>query len=154
MLYLGADHRGFKLKESLKEFLAHKKIKFEDLGNTHYHKTDDYTDIGYVVAKKVAGKNSGQAILICGSGIGICITANKVRGIRAGLASSPRLAKKAKEDDNINILCLSADETKLPEAKKIVNSWLVAKFKNKKRFARRIKEIEKIEMKKFNPKII
>lgn len=155
MLYLGADHRGFKLKESLKEFLAHKTIAFHDLGNSHYHKTDDYTDIAYVVAKHVAKKpDANRGILICGSGIGICIAANKVRNIRAGLATSPRIAKKGREDDDMNILCLSSDSTQPIAAQKIISAWLSAKFAKKSRYVRRVKEIEGIEMKKFKPKIV
>ena len=154
MLYLGADHRGYKLKEELKMFLVKKKVSFLDMGNSHFNPDDDYTDIGYEVAKKVAeDSDSNGGILICGSGIGICIAANKVDGIRAGLASVPRIAKKGKEDDNMNVLCLAADNTFLIQAKKIVSAWLSAKFKPESRYVRRIKEIEEIERKKFKPKI-
>lgn len=154
MLYLGADHRGYKLKEELKKFLIKKKISFLDMGNSHFNPDDDYTDIGYAVAKKVAeDSDTNGGILICGSGIGICIAANKVDGIRAGLASVPRIAKKGKEDDNMNILCLAADATSSAQAVRIISSWLKAKFKPESRYVRRIKEIEEIERKKFKPEI-
>ncbi|MEK7066926.1 MAG: RpiB/LacA/LacB family sugar-phosphate isomerase [Patescibacteria group bacterium] len=154
MLYLGADHRGFKLKESLKKFLAKKKIIFIDLGNSHLNSSDDYTDIGYLTAKKVAeNPDRHRAVLICGSGIGICIAANKVSGIRAGIAYSPKIAQKGKEDDNMNILCLAADATSSAQAMKIISAWLKAKFKKKSRYVRRINEIEEIERAKFKPNI-
>lgn len=154
MIYIGADHRGFKLKETLKEFLIIKGIQFLDLGNTHFSKSDDYTDIGYIVAKKVSAENKNLGILICGSGIGICIAANKVKGIRAGLATTAYMAKKGKEDDNMNILCLASDVTSAATAKKIFLSWFKTKFLKKDKYIRRIKEIEEIERKKFKPKII
>ena len=154
MLYLGADHRGYKLKEELKKFLIKKKVSFLDMGNSHFNPDDDYTDIGYAVAKKVAeDSDTNGGILICGSGIGICIAANKVDGIRAGLAGVPRIAKKGKEDDDMNMLCLAADTTSSAQAVRIISSWLKAKFKLESRYVRRIKEIEEIERKKFKPKI-
>lgn len=154
MLYIGADHHGFKLKEALKEFLVIKGIQFLDLGNTHFSKSDDYTDIGYIVAKKVAGDKKNLGILICGSGIGICVAANKVKGIRAGLAATTYMAKKGKEDDNMNVLCFASDITNAMAAKKIFLSWFKAKFLKKNKYIRRIKEIEEIERKNFKPKII
>ena len=121
MLYLGADHRGYKLKEELKKFLIKKKVSLLDMGNSHFNPDDDYTDIGYEVAKKVVeDSDSNGGILICGSGIGICIAANKVDGIRAGLAGVPRIAKKGKEDDNMNTLCLAADTTSSAQAVRII----------------------------------
>ena len=154
MLYLGADHRGYKLKEELKKFLIKKKVSFLDMGNSHFNPDDDYTDIGYAVAKKLAeDSDTNGGILICGSGIGICIAANKVDGIRAGLASVPKIAKKGKEDDDMNMLCLAADTTSSAQAVRIISAWLKAKFKPESRYVRRIKEIEEIERKKFKPKI-
>lgn len=154
MIYIGADHCGFKLKEALKEFLVIKGIQFLDLGNTHFSKSDDYTDIGYIIAKKVAGENKNSGILICGSGIGICIAANKVKGIRAGLATTISMAKKGREDDDINILCLASNVINMATSKKILLTFLKTKFLKKVRYVRRIKEIEEIERKNFKPEIM
>lgn len=142
MIYLGADHRGYNLKEELKKSLEQKKIEFQDLGNLEYDEKDDYPDF----AKKVAGKISSNSkkdkgILICGTGIGMSIAANKFKEVRAGLCLSGYMAKRAVEEDNINILCLAADITDTGTSEKIIKEWLKAKFKNEERHKRRIKKI-------------
>jgi len=142
MLYLGADHRGYNLKENLKEYLQEKGIDFKDLGDQEYDSDDDYPDFAKKVAKKVSlsqGKDKG--ILICGSGIGMSIVANKFPKVRAGLCLSGYMAKRAKEEDDINILCLAADITDPGTAQRIVQEWKEAKFINKERYKRRIKKI-------------
>ena len=85
LIYIGADHRGFKLKEIIKESLRDLGHQLTDLGSAKYDEEDDYTDIGLSVAEKVAFENT-KGILICGSGVGVCVAANKVKGIRAANA--------------------------------------------------------------------
>ncbi len=142
-IYIGSDHAGFKLKEKLKPFLI--KYKVQDLGNLIYNKNDDYPVYGLKVAKAVSKNKNSIGILVCGSGQGVAIAANKVKGIRAAVAENVRDAFLAKNDDNVNVICLPGRYTKLILAKKIINKFLETKFSKAKRFTRRVNEIKKIE---------
>jgi ribose 5-phosphate isomerase B len=143
-IFLGSDHRGFHLKEKIKKYLAKLGVEFEDLGNKKFDPYDDYPDFAFLVAKKVA-EGKGMGILICGSGEGMAITANKVKNIRAAVAFSPKQIKLLREKNDINILALSSDWTKEGVVKKIVKTFLETKFKKIKRHQRRIDKIKKIE---------
>ena len=146
MIYLGADHRGYNLKEEIKKFFELEKIKFKDLGNLNYDENDDYPDfVKKVVGKVLSNPKEDKGILICGTGIGMSIAANKFKGIKAGLCLSGYMAKRAIEEDDINILCLAADITDVGTSKKIIKEWLKAKFKNEERHKRRIEKILEIE---------
>lgn len=146
MLYIGADHRGYNLKEEIKKFLEQEKIKFKDLGNLEYDENDDYPDFAKKVADKVlSNPKKDKGILICGSGIGMSIVANKQRGIRAGLCLSGYMAKRAVEEDDINVLCLAADITDSATAQKIIKQWLKANFKKEEQYKRRLEKISEIE---------
>lgn len=146
MIYLGADHRGYNLKEEIKKFLEKNKIKFKDLGSLKYDQNDDYPDFAKDVVEKVLSSHKeDKGILICGTGIGMSIAANKFKQIRAGLCLSGYMAKRAVEEDNINVLCLAADITDAGTSKKIIKDWLKAKFKNQERYKRRLEKISKIE---------
>lgn len=146
MLYLGADHRGYYLKEAIKEFLKSRKVEFEDLGNAQYDKDDDYPDYAELLAKEVLkNEKENKGILICGTGIGMSIVANKFKGIRAGLCLSGYLAKRAKEEDDINVLCLAADITDEKTSQTIIKEWLKTSFLSEKRHQRRLEKIKKVE---------
>jgi len=148
MLYLSSDHRGFKLKKAIEEYLKSRKINFEDLGNEKYDSDDDYPDFAKKTAEKVLkNPKTNKGILICGSGQGMCISANKYPGIRAALALSPQMAKNSSQSLDINILCLSADKTDKKSAFRIIDEWLKAKFKKIKRYQRRLDKIKAIENK-------
>lgn len=134
-IYIGADHNGYKLKEELK-----KEFNLIDLGNNKLDKKDNYPDYAKKVSNKVKKENS-KGILICGSGQGMCIVANKLKGIRACLGHSIKTTKLSREDNNCNILCLSGKELKKKEAIKIVNTFLKTKFSNIKRHKDRINKI-------------
>jgi len=145
MIYLGADHRGYNLKEELKKFLEQKKVKFQDLGNLEYDEEDDYPDFAKKVAEKISSNSKkDKGILICGTGIGMSIVANKFKEVRAGICLSGYMAKRAVEEDNINILCLAADITDTGTSEKIIKEWLKAKFKNEERHKRRLEKIAKL----------
>lgn len=146
MLYLGADHRGFKLKEQIKVYLDEKKILYEDMGAFEYNKDDDYPDFAYAVAKKVSEDlENNRGIVMCGSGIGVNITANKVRGIRAALVWSVE-AVNTLHDDNPNILSLPGELVSFDEAKKIIAIWIEQDGKTlAERHKRRLEKIENIE---------
>lgn len=143
MIYIGADHRGFQLKEEIKQFLTETKRPFEDIGNLNYCPDDDYTDFAKRAAEKVSEKpNENKGILICGSGVGMDITANKFHGIRSALADDIETAKQSREHDNTNVLSIPANEVNFELAKKIIAIWLKTPFSGEEKYKRRINKIE------------
>lgn len=150
-IYLGADHAGFDLKEKVKSWLKKKRMSFVDCGNLVFDKDDDYPDFAENVARKVVQKKS-LGILFCGSAEGMCIAANKVRGIRAVSPCSQIAAKRAREHNDANILCLAGGKTLDPmpgfsfsEAVKMIETFLKISFSKEKRHLRRLNKIKKIE---------
>ncbi len=143
-VYLGADHAGFKLKQELKRFLHQQGYTVVDRGAHELDANDDYPQYAYTVAKAVA-QGKGAGILACGSAEGICIAANKVKGIRAVPVWTLRNARLSREHNDANVLCLSGWELSLAQAKKIVKTWLQTAFSGEERHVRRLKEIERIE---------
>jgi len=141
---IGSDHAGFRLKETIKDFLKELGHEVEDFG-THSEKSTDYPDFAEKVAMSVADKKSDFGILMCGTGIGMSIAANKVNGIRAALCMTPEYAKLSREHNDANILTLGARFLEEKEAKNIVKTFLETKFTGEKRHRRRIKKISKIE---------
>ncbi|MFH0907116.1 MAG: ribose 5-phosphate isomerase B [bacterium] len=144
MIYLGADHAGFHLKEELKKYLDELGYEYEDLGNKEPDSQDDYPDFALAVAEKVA-KTKGQGILVCATGIGMCITANKVNGVRAAVVWDEFTALQSREHNNTNVLCLAGKVLDLETAKKITAIWLKAEFTGEERHVRRLKKIEDSE---------
>src|SRR3989344_1843862 len=151
MIYLGADHRGYELKEKAKQWLIELGYQFEDCGAFEYNKNDDYSDFAKAVAEKVVGvagdAESNRGILFCGSGIGVCIAANKIKGVRAGTAASLEQVKASVNDEDLNILCLSADYIPNAEvvAREIMKTFLETKFSEEERHVRRINKIKQLE---------
>ncbi len=139
-IYIAADHAGFALKEKLKRSIK----GIEDLGAFMLNKNDDYPVYALRVARKVASMK-GLGILICGSGQGMCIAANKIKGARAVLAENKKDALLARREDNANIVCLQGRILKEKEAREIVKVFLKTPFKKLKRYKRRINQIKKIE---------
>lgn len=146
MIYLASDHGGYKLKEHLKKFLLKQKFAFKDLGPAKFKDGDDYPDYGVKVAKQVA-KNpvTNVGILICRSGQGMCIVANKFSGVRAALVWNTEEAIMSRNDDMTNVLCLPSDFISESVAKDIVNTWLTTSYSLDPRHMRRIKKITKLE---------
>ena len=139
ILYIGSDHRGFKLKESLKVFLKESGYTVEDMGNDHLDAEDDYPDFAKLVAEKVsADPYNSKGILVCGSGVGVDIVANRFSFIRSVLATSTDQAMASRQDDDTNVLSLAADYTDLETAKKIVSIWSQTPFSGEERHKRRI----------------
>jgi len=141
-IYIGADHRGFELKNKLVDFLRDQKYEVIDKGNTVYDKDDDYPVFAGAVAHAVAGDLSARGIVVCGSGVGVDIVANKVSGIRSGLCETPEQATAARRDDDINVLALAADYVDETTAQAIVKAYLRAEFDGAARHERRINQIE------------
>ena len=143
MIYLGADHRGFKLKEEIKKFLKEIGQDFVDMGNNVYNENDDYTDFAKLVAEKIsANPETDKGILICGSGVGVDIVANKFKGVRSALADDKQTAIQSRSHDNTNVLSIPADEASAELAKEIITAWLNTPFSDKEKYKRRIKKIE------------
>lgn len=142
MIYLGSDHRGYQLKEKIKEWLVEWEYEYQDLGNTVYDPEDDYVDFAERVAKGIKGvKGAKKGILVCGTGIGMDMVANKFPGVRCGLGFSVEQVKRGREEDNINCLALAADFLSDEEAEEMVKVFLETKFSGKERHKRRIGKI-------------
>ncbi|MFA6548694.1 MAG: ribose 5-phosphate isomerase B [Candidatus Margulisiibacteriota bacterium] len=138
---LGSDHAGYKLKEIVKAYLKRKKIEFKDFG-TDSEASVDYPDYARPVAEAVARGDFERGILICGSGVGVTITANKVKGIRAVNAYDTYSSKQSREHGDCNVLCLAGRKLTRAKATKIVDVWLKTEFSGGERHLRRIKKIE------------
>ncbi len=150
LIYIGADHRGFRLKESLKQYLKSTGYEIVDVGNENLVESDDYPDFAAIAARKVSlDPVNSRAILICGSGAGMDIVANKFQNVRSVLASNPDQAASARSDDNTNVLCLAADYLEEGEAQKIAATWISTEFSGEERHKRRLRKIEDIESRKM-----
>lgn len=147
MIFLGADHRGYELKEKIKKYLISKNFEVKDCG-TDSKEIAHYPIIATEVCKKM-DKEKDKAILICGSGIGMSMVANKFKGVRAGICTSVIAAKDGKEHSNLNVLVLPGDFISLDDAIEVVDTWLESEFLNGRYLERlnMIKEIEKENMK-------
>ena len=146
IIYIGADHRGFQLKEALKNFLVESGYTVNDMGNNHYDEGDDFVDFARLVIGKVsADLTNSKGILICGSGVGMDIVANRFSGIRSALVSSPDQAMASRNDDDANILSLAADFTDFELVKKIASVWLQTPFSDTEDHKRRLSKIRDIK---------
>ena len=146
IIYIGADHRGFYLKEELKRELKKDGYEVVDLGNAESDQNDDYPDFARAVAEKVAGAgNEVRGILICSSGIGVDIAANKFDGVRSVLAMSAEHARAGRNDDDVNILSLASDFTAPGDAHAIARAFLATPFDGEERRVRRLNKIAAIE---------
>jgi ribose 5-phosphate isomerase B len=146
IIAIGADHGGFRLKNELVEFLKKRGYEVNDLG-TFSDEPVDYPDYAQVVSQEILLKKADKGILICGSGVGACVAANKFPGIRAAICHDTFSARQGVEDDNINILCLGARVIGHELAKDIVKVWLSATFSGDERHSRRLLKIDAIERK-------
>jgi ribose 5-phosphate isomerase B len=144
MIYLGADHGGFSFKEKIKEYLKELKVEYKDLGNLKFEGGDDFVDYAVAVAKKVAETN-GKGILFCTNGLGMCVTANKIKEIRAVVPTTKKTAQQSREHLDANILCLGEHVLSFREAKKIIKIWLETEFFNKDKYIRRLNKIKNLE---------
>ena len=142
-IVIGTDHGGFKLKESLVRFLKSKGHTVKDMG-AFSEESCDYPIIGYEVAKLVAAKVYPRGVLICKTGIGMSMVANKVRGVRAALCDRPDIARSSKEHNDSNVLVFAANVVTPKKAKKILETWLAARHLGS-RHARRVRQIKEIE---------
>jgi len=145
-IFLGADHAGFKLKEEVKKFLDKLGYGYKDLGVNSDSLPSDYPKTALTVAQN-AVKYNGKGILMCGTGTGEAIVANKVRGIRAANCFNEYTAKMSREHNDGNVLCLGARVLSDKMAKKIIKAWLETDFSKESRHIRRVNQIKSIEKK-------
>lgn len=144
-LFIASDHGGYHLKKRIIRFIEKEQEgKIIDIGPTEYDEDDDYPDYIIPLAKEVVKKN-GRGIVICKNGVGVCIAANKVPGIRAGIGYNTMAAETMMTDDNTNILCLAAKGISEDLALVIVKRWLATEFSNADRHVRRLKKVAELE---------
>ncbi len=127
LIAVGSDHGGFELKEAVKALLEERGIPVLDMG-TNNGDSVDYPDFGEKVARKVSRGEAEKGVLVCGTGIGMSIVANKFPGVRAALAADPYMAKMAKQHNNANILVLGGRVIDEDEAREMVATWLDSAF--------------------------
>jgi len=140
---IGADHAGFEVKEKIKKLLDEMQIPYEDVG-TNSTEPVDYPDFGAKVGRKVASGEADQGIVVCGSGIGIAIAANKIKGVRAAQAWNEETARLARQHNNANVLAIGARVLPEEEILKIIRAWFSADFDGG-RHERRIEKIKALE---------
>ena len=147
MIYISSDHRGFELKNFLVEELGKNDIYIEDLGPKEIYPEDDYPDYAKIVAEKIQENPENMGIVICASGVGISIAANKFDGVRAALSWNPIHAASTRNDDGANVLALPADYMTKEEALITVQRWLTTNFSGEERHIRRLVKLASFEEK-------
>jgi ribose 5-phosphate isomerase B len=144
-VYIGADHRGFELKQQLIPWLTKKGHDVIDCGNTVLDPLDDFPDFSFAVAEKVADDPASRGIIICGSGGGVTIAANKVVGIRCGTVSNADEVKHNRENNDVNMIALASDYTPFKESCEFADIFLTTAFKGDEKYTRRIQKISTYE---------
>lgn len=143
MIAIGSDHGGYKLKEEIKKYLEETGIQFVDVG-THSEERTDYPIYAKEVCKKIQAKQADAGILICKSGLGMSIVANKFKGIRCAACYTESAAKSAKEHSNVNVLALPAEELNISKAVVILRTWIASEYLGG-RYNERLQMINDIE---------
>lgn len=148
MIYIAADHRGRELQNKVVQILESKNIDHKVVGQEFYSSTDSYVKYATTVAVQVTSNPAAKGILICSSGQGVAIAANRYRGVRAALCWNENITKLARSDDNVNVLCLPALEfTKDKNTDKlssIINSFIITKFKTSPKYRRRTEQLDRL----------
>lgn len=144
-IFLGADHRGYSLKEKIARWLFEMEYPYQDLGADHFDPHDDYTKYAAEVASLVAKNEGSRGVLLCGSGVGVDVMANKFDGVRASIGKDVFQVEAGRNDDNMNILVIAADFTEEKEAKAMLIAFLETQFSGKAKYERRLQEIREIE---------
>ena len=148
---LAADHAGFDLKNELAERIKDR-YEVEDLGAFACDEQDDYPDFSLALAEAIASGRAQRGILVCGSGVGACVAANKVPGVRACLCHDTYSAHQGVEHDDMNVLCLGARIIGPALAFELAEAFLGASFSGEERHRRRLEKVQKIEQGKLTPR--
>ncbi len=143
-IYIGSDHRGFNLKQEIIVYLQTLNLQVADCGNTIYDPDDDYTDYALEVAKRVVADNNSLGIVICGTGVGVSIVANKISGARAALLDSIETTAIARAHNHINILALSS-ALPVEDVPYIVETFITTEPSYQERHIRRLSKIAELE---------
>jgi ribose 5-phosphate isomerase B len=146
-IYIGADHNGFERKKQLTEYLQKNGYEVVDEGDVSLAPEDDFPQFASKVVQAMRGDqdpSTAKGILICGSGQGMCMAANRFKGIRAALAYDQEEARSARNDDDSNVLCLSARSLDFNTTLSIVHTWLMTPFAGANRFKRRVAELDEL----------
>lgn len=138
---IGADHAGYALKEALVERLASAGHDLVDVGAHEFDSEDDYPDFAIAVGEKVRGGEAERGVVVCGSGVGSCVAANKLRGIRASVCHDIYSAGQGVEHDDLNVICLGGRIVDVGLAAELVDAFLGARFNPEQRFARRLEKV-------------
>lgn len=144
-IYIGADHRGYAMKEGLVAWLREQGHDVQDMGAVEIASADDYPDYAHAVAHEVGGDTESRGILLCGSGTGMAVAANKINGVRAALIHDAQIAKAGRQDDDLNVLALGADYISLEDAKEVISVFLETQFSGEERHIKRIAKISELE---------
>lgn len=144
-IVIGADHAGFELKELLRQDLEAAGHTLLDVGAVAYNREDDYPDFAAAVGRAVSSGRAQRGILVCGSGVGACIAANKIPGVRACLCHDIYSAAQGVEHDDMNVLCLGGLIVGPALARKLVAGFLAAQFIEEARFRRRLNKVLALE---------
>ena len=143
-IYLGADHRGYQLKNEVIDWLVNQQFSYTDFGATEYNAEDDFNDYARKVAEAVL-KNPDDSfgVLLCGSGQVMCMQANRYKGIRAALCETADAARETREHNDANVLCISADNAR-DHFTEILDSFLAAKPLPDERYKRRCQKLDEV----------
>ncbi|MBI2427109.1 MAG: RpiB/LacA/LacB family sugar-phosphate isomerase [Candidatus Kerfeldbacteria bacterium] len=142
MLYVAADHAGFALKEKIKAYLVKKRIPLRDLGAQTFEKSDDYPMYAQRLARQVAAEKGALGVILCSTGTGMAIAANRVKGARAVMCQTPECATLAREHNNANIVTFGPLTVSESQAKRVVDAFLKAQFDRAARRVRRVKQLD------------
>jgi ribose 5-phosphate isomerase B len=142
---IASDHAGFDLKNTLADVVRRAGHELDDLGAHEYCATDDYPDFAAVLARAVSAGEVDRGVLVCGSGVGASIAANKVRGVRAGLCHDTYSARQGVEHDDMNVLVLGSRVIGVALAEDLVKAFLAASFSGEERHARRLRKVVALE---------
>jgi ribose 5-phosphate isomerase B len=143
-IFIGADHNGYELKEKLEKYLREQGHGIIDKGDAELHVDDDFPMYAAKVASEVAADGDSRGVLLCGSGQGVCMAANRYKGVRASLVWDQDEARSSRNDDDANIICLPAKKLSFDQAKALVDTWLDTPFAGAARFIRRIKQLDEL----------
>ena len=144
-LAMSCDHAGFALKNALAEMLRGEGHTVQDLGAARHDPEDDYPDAAAAVGRAVAQGRAERGLIVCGSGVGASVAANKIKGVRAGLCHDTYSARQGVEHDDINVLCLGARVVGDALARELVHAFLGARFSGEERHLRRLRKTQALE---------
>ena len=143
MIYIGADHGGFKLKDTIKSWLTEMEFDYQDVGDFEFNPDDDYVDFALEVVANIKNDDD-RGILICRSGVGMDMVANRSKHIRCGLGINADQVGASRKDDDINVLAIASDYTDMNNIKEMITNFLVTKFSGEGRYVSRLKKIKEL----------